>query len=374
MTAPPLRVALWAPVPPPLGGIGRWTLRYVDAAPAHGLDVQIVDISPRDAAFSERSAFRFGRARTAGRALWDLGRVLRRHRPQLCHVTSSLFWATPRDGAALALCRAAGVPTVLHLRGSNQFVEWREALPRLQRAGLDAVLGGATCVLVLSRELEDYLRRVLPGRRVERIGNMVDEPLPGAALLPPRGQGSAGPRQRVLFVGAVTPLKGVGELAEAVLALPDVELALIGGSGGAIDPERRRAMDAHLARLRATGRLYEAGELPPEQVARAYSEADVFALPTHREGLPNVLLEAMAAGTPCVVTAVGAIPDVIQGELALQVPVGDAAALRSALARLLGDPALRADLAARARRSVLERYGVGVVMAQYRALYEDLLR
>ena len=366
-----LSIGLWAPLPPPLGGIGRWTLRYQAAAPSHGIRVAVANISPPAGAFTERSAFRLDRVRPAVGALSDLARILVAEHPDVCHLTTSLFWATPRDAVALALCRAARVPTVLHIRGSNQMIEWREGLDSARRRALDGVLRKASVVLVLSRELQVYLRSELPGLRVERIGNMVDlqeiDARAAPLLLPPRQ------RTRILFVGAHTPLKGLTELAQAVLGLPECDLVLVGGEGGAIDPGQRVAMNAALDRLRATGRLTECGELQPDDVTRIYREADIFALPTWREGLPNVLLEAMASGLPCVVTPVGAIPDVIAGGRALEVPVGDAAALQAALARLNGDPALRRSLGEKGKQAVLAEYSVPSVMEQYRALYETLL-
>lgn len=362
-----LRVGLWVPVPPPLGGIARWGLRYVAAAPRHGLDVEVINISPPPGAFSERSSFRFDRLAPATRALRQLTTALAARRLDVLHVTTTLFWATPRDALALAACRAAGVPAILHIRASTQTIAWHQTLPAWRRQAVDAVFRLASCVLVLSEELERYLLAQVPGIRVQRIGNMIetDEPT-GAPVLPPRT------RLRVLFVGALTPLKGVTELAQALLAIPNVELCLIGGPGQAIEPEKLAQQTAALAALRATGRLVEMGELTPEQVLRAYREADVFCLPSWREGLPNVLLEAMAAGLPCVVTPVGAVPDVVAGDLAEVVPVGDAAALQAALARLVADPVRRADLAERGRAAVHARYGVDGIMARYRQLYVEL--
>lgn len=371
-----LRVCLWSPLPPPIGGIGRWAQRYVAAAPDHGIDVEVVNISPPPYARSERSGVRVDRLLPAVRALKQLATALRHRRPAICHVTTSLFWATPRDALALAMCRAAHVPTVLHIHGSNQMISWRNDLSPLARSLVDHTLRQATCVLTLSHELQDYLRTELPGLVVERVGNMVaaDAETGLEPILPPRARGSDGMpmRPRVLFVGSVMPLKGVTELAQAALGLPDVELAIVGALGSAIDPVMMQAMQHALADLRATGRLLEVGELTPKEVMRAYLETDVFCLPSWREGLPNVVLEAMASGVPCVVTPVGAIPDVIAGDLAEVVPVGDAETLRETLARLLADPARQADLAKRGQASVLERYGVDVIMAQYRALYDGL--
>jgi glycosyltransferase involved in cell wall biosynthesis len=370
----PLRIALWAPLPPPLGGVSRWTLRFRAAAPAQGLDVRVVDVAPRVASVDERSRFDLGRLSVAWRALRELRCVLRAERPDLCHVTTTLFWATPRDALALVLCRLHGVPTVLQVRASSQIVAWREGLRGLRRRGLDRMLRLADVVLVLSHELEEYLRLELPGLRVARIGNMVDVPDPaeagGTPVLPGRRAAC-----RVLFVGYRMPKKGLAELAQAVLALPDCELAVVGGEGGgAIDPGADRRMQETLARLRTAGRLVETGELPPERVPHAYREADVFALPSHREGFPNTLLEAMAAGLPCVATPVGAIPEMLQDGCGELVPVGDARALGAALARLARDPEERARIGARARRRVLERWGTDTVMREYRALYAELVR
>jgi len=368
---PPIKVALWAPVPPPMGGIGGWTLRYVGAAAQFGLNVKVINISPQPGAFTERSAFRVDRLAPATRALRELGVVLRRDRPAVLHVTTTLFWATPRDAAALALAKTLRIPTVLHIRASTQIIEWHKNLPYLQKIAVDRCLRLASSILVLSRELQDYLQAALPGQRIDRIGNMIEfaaaRDLPN--VLPPRHKAL-----RVLFVGAITPLKGVGELCRAVLALPEVELVIVGEAGGAIDRRAEAEMLAAISALQTAGRLHCAGQLAPELCARAYLEADIFALPSHREGMPNVLLEAMAAALPCVVTPVGAIPEMIEGDLAKCVAVDDAQKLAAAIEQLAADEDLRKTLGLRGQTAVMAAYSIPAVMLQYRDLYRDLVR
>jgi glycosyltransferase involved in cell wall biosynthesis len=88
-----------------------------------------------------------------------------------------------------------------------------------------------------------------------------------------------------------------------------------------------------------------------------YAIAAVLALPSHSEGSPNVLLEAMAAGVPVVATAVGGVPEIAtDGETALLVPKGDVPAMAQALARMLDEPAFAQAMAGRAQPAVLSSY------------------
>ncbi len=369
----PLDIVLWAPLPPPMGGISRWAMRYLKVAARHDMRVRTVNIAPPTQDFDEASRLRPTRVRKAGVALAELTRTLRASRPDVCHVNTTLFWATPRDAAALLLCRTMRVPTVLQIHASNQIIAWREGLSAAKRFALDRSLSAADCIVVLSRELEVYLAEALPTVRIVRVGNMVslepkiDESITRGGVLPP----SSSPF-RVLFVGALTPKKGVAELAEAVARLEGVELIVIGSPGQAIDSNEAERMMAGLDALRASDRLVEMGQRTPEEVLAAYSEVDCFALASHREGMPNVLLEAMAAGLPCVTTPVGGIPEVVDEQCAILVPVGDVEALSEAIDTLRGDAELRTVLGEKARRRIQEEYSTDTVMATFRALYASL--
>ncbi len=148
-----------------------------------------------------------------------------------------------------------------------------------------------------------------------------------------------GPMQ-VLFVGNDVHRKGLPTLIEAVAALGDgAVLDVVSGD----EIEERDFVRVHRGVTAGSERLRE-----------LYSEADVFALPTHADAVPWAVLEAMAAGLPVVASAVGAIPEML-GEGGETVPPGDAEALAAALRRL-SEPERRRQLGEAARERVHENY------------------
>ncbi len=109
-------------------------------------------------------------------------------------------------------------------------------------------------------------------------------------------------------------------------------------------------------------------------VPQVLADLDLFVLPSVSEGLPLVLLEAMAAGRAVVATRSGGPEDVVQdGRTGLLVPAADAAALATAIVRLLSDRALAGELARNSRALVEERYSLSQMLSQYQDLYERCL-
>ena len=158
----------------------------------------------------------------------------------------------------------------------------------------------------------------------------------------------------IVAVGRLVEKKGFDTLLDAfALLLADggeAELVLVGS--GALEA----ALRAQVHRLGLTERVTMLGGLPQHRVAEIVAGAAVFAAPCvvgddgNRDGLPTVLLEAMALGTPCVATPVTGIPEIIEHEVTgLLVGERDPRALAAALARTLDDPVLRVGLAKAAR-------------------------
>jgi len=166
----------------------------------------------------------------------------------------------------------------------------------------------------------------------------------------------------ILFVGDVTTDKGIGILLEAhtrmATALP---LVLIG-----------RVNDAAL--IQGHGDVISLGLLPHDTVLAAWERCTVGVVPSiWPDAFPTVALEAMAAGAAVVVSRIGGLPEAVtDGESGLIVEPGDVSGLAAALDRLLGDPALRAQLGAAARKRV-ERFSAPAVVPRYEEAYERAL-
>ena len=229
---------------------------------------------------------------------------------------------------------------------------------------LERELAGAASVITVSDFNVDHLRSRVPAAHVQRVYNGL--PLERFPYEPPRPRPPA-----VVGVGRLVEKKGFGDLVTACSLLAregrDFTCTIVGG--GALEGELRDLV----ARLGIEDRVTLTGPRGQDEVRAAVRGAAVLAAPCvvgsdgNRDGLPTVLLEAMALGTPCVSTDVTGIPEVlVDGETGLMVPQGDPASLAAAIARLLDDADLRVSLAAGARRLVEERFDVDRNAAQWR--------
>jgi colanic acid/amylovoran biosynthesis glycosyltransferase len=179
----------------------------------------------------------------------------------------------------------------------------------------------------------------------------------------------AGP-VRLLSVGRLTSAKGQWLLVQACAALQreciEFELTVVGDG-----PDRTRLTES-VSSQDLQGRVRFTGALNQTEVLAELARADVFVLPSLAEGIPVVLMEAMASGVPCVTSPVNGIPELIEHERnGLLATPGDAEALARQLRRVIGDTGLRQRLATAGRAEVEQRFNLAHNVA---ALADILMR
>lgn len=315
--------------------------RIADEAPGYGVPCTALPI---------------GRKRPAG--VLALARAFRAARHEVVNTHSS----TDSWLAALA-CRIVRDPPVI--------VRTRHvSVPVPNDRATRWLYGKATSRVVTTGEaLRDRLVRDngLDPARVDSIPTGIDAARFGA-IARDEARRTLGLPADARIVGIVATLrswKGHRHLVDAFARLDDPRaLLVIVGDG-----PQREALGRHVAALGLGPRVRFAGQ--QRDVAPWLAALDVFALPsTANEGVPQALLQAMFAGVPCVTTTVGAIPEIASdGDTALVVPAGDAAALADAIGRLLANPSLGARLATAARAFVLPRFGLDTMLDRMEAAF-----
>jgi len=165
-----------------------------------------------------------------------------------------------------------------------------------------------------------------------------------------------------LYVGRLEAVKGLHTLLNAAARLREsggrTMRVFLAGNGS-----ERVALESLCRSLNLAAIVTFLGER--SDVRELLNMADTFVMTSRTEGLPMALIEAMAAGLPCVATAVGGIPAVLADDAGILVPPDDADAVAGALTRLAGDVSLRRQLAERALRTVQARYSLQPVVSTY---------
>lgn len=257
--------------------------------------------------------------------LWQRGRQIR----QAHYDCMLVSWAYP-DGAAVGwLARWLHIPYVVKVHGSDLNVQ---ANHLLQRPQIRSALKGAASVVAVSRALA--IKAIGLGTRpanVHVLYNGVDasifRPETRAASRAKLGLSTYSPL--LLYVGNLKPSKGCLDLLEAFPALlakqPLARLIYV-GAGPARTPLLERAKA-----LGCLDHVELAGAVAHDELGDWFRSADLLCLPSHNEGVPNVVLEAMACGTPVVATHVGGIPEVVPHYAGILVPPRVRLALSTAL-------------------------------------------
>ncbi len=299
-------------------------------------------------------------------ALRGLYLLLRRERPSILH--ASLFHA---NIAARVLGRAAGVPVIITWRhGVEIGGTLRESINRWTSRLDDKVV--ATCNLV--RQIEVEHARVPPDK-VTTIYNGIDmkdfPSNPGAAAIVRQTFDVQPDSLLIGTIGRLHRAKGLPDLLSAMVRVqeydPEARLLLVGGG------ELREELETQAETLGLSNAVIFAGIR--NNIPEILGALDLFVLPSLWEGLPLVLLEAMAAGLPVVATAVGGTPEVVvDGVTGLLVPPHDPQSLAQAIIRLLGDPDLRRRMGQAGRERVERHFTVERMVRETESLYEMLLR
>jgi len=298
--------------------------------------------------------------RAQWRALWAMVALFRAEQPDLVHAHMPISGFLARLAA-----RIAGVPRVAYTCHGFLFNQpgpwWRRALGLVMEW-----LGGRLTDITLTVSTEEAAdaRRLWIARGAVPVGNGRDparfRPCPAARARVRQELGVSETRVVIVIVSRLVRHKGYPELLAAMRDVPGAELWVVGNrlpSDHGVDLEvlfDASGLGPHLRRL-----AYR------RDVADVLAAADIFTLPSHFEGLPMSVIEAMLTGLPVVATNIrGPREQVVDQQTGLLVPPAAVAPLAAALTRLVVNPALRARMGAAGRERAVTLYDEATVLAR----------
>jgi len=297
--------------------------------------------------------------------LAHLHNEIRRCRASIVHIHTCSGFSFYRSAADMRVARRAGCRTVLHIHGAS-FDTFVAKSHIVARSAIRRTLHRANRVVALAESWKEKIRRVAPHARVAVIENAIDIP-----------QSTASPGQRgtcrIVLLAKMDTWKGIEDLLVACSILrkketPPFNLDLAGPPGSAGDASslariiRERGLE-DVVRYRGLVR----GKAKDELLRQAHA----YVQPSHHEGMPLAVLEAMAYGLPIVATRVGAVPEVVHdGTHGLLTRPHQPVELAEALCRLIENHELRANLGANARAMAVSRFSLVRFHNDLQSLYD----
>ncbi len=279
----------------------------------------------------------------------------------LVYIHSSAFTSFYRKSIFLLMTKFLGKKVILHIHPSG-FSDFYNGLSGVELKYATFVLRQVDSFVVLTEEMRRYIATLFPHKPVHVLRNAINLQAMRNRYNIQRKEG------KLLYLGWYIRAKGVFELVDAIERLRgegcSAHLSLFGTK------EINRMRD-YVQTKGLSDAISVNGWIDDEEKLRVLYECSILILPSHSEGIPNVILEAMATRTPIIATFVGGMKEVLRDEEnALIVAIKNPADLSEKITRLLKDKELSVRLAENAYKQAQEHYDVSVIRSQFR----DIIR
>jgi len=374
-----LKVLIAAPLPPPdHGGIVSWSRIIRDELEKDpDIELAFIDTAARYRAVTNQSlgVRLIGGSAQALRDTYRIYKKIKKDRPSLLHLTTSGGPATLKDLIILSIAKRLRVASVIHYH-MGRFPEI------IERAGKEWKLVGRTmrladAIILLDRDSKACIKAALPKVNVVQLPNMVEiDDIDRICKEEPEPAPCPSDCTRLVFAGHVIPTKGLKELISACVKLTDCPLVL--DILGPASPGFQEDLEEIASKMRNGDWLHFHGSVNHEKAVRYIAAADLFVLPSYTEGMPYVVLEAMACGRTILSTTVGAVPEMLDiggpQECGVCVPPRNTEAIADAIRRLVRNPQLRSKWGRMARQRAVQFYSVPVGCSQLIDLWRSISR
>lgn len=351
-----MKVAILAPLPPPVGGIASWAVRMKNVSLKNGWKIEVIDEKV------------IGRSIHGDQNKKRISLELKR-----CLSIWSKLWKTlsDEDVRVVHACTAATTTGMLrdivsaiisHLRRRKYIIHFRCTIPNLMVSKSKMLVFKVLCnisdtVITLNQQSQKYVHENIRTKAV-LIPNFVEDDIVSRGS---RRQ-YRGTLQTVLYTGGITEEKGCAEIVEAARQVPDITFRLVGH------------IRNEIKQLDIPQNVILTGVQDKSTVQKELDCADAYIFFTHMdsEGFANSLVEAMAAGLPCIVTDWSANADMIEDKGGIVLPIHDVKGMIEAINRLKNNSFLCESYGKWNVSKVERAYCASVVTRQYVDVYEEL--
>jgi glycosyltransferase involved in cell wall biosynthesis len=353
-------VLLIGGTPPPLGGMTIYTQLLLDSDLSQRFRYVLLrtHLPP---AFEVKKTFRL---LLTFKFLFQLFAILIRKRVELVHIHTSADMGFYEKALFTVICRLFQKPVILHIHSGafGRFLEG-SSFPGL----ISFFLNRANKVIVLSKHWYYLLasRVKMPEKKLLVLENMID-----TRRYAPRETTLDREKLHVLYLGLYIETKGFFDLLEIVKKCSESKIPLVFHLAGDQLSEEARSRINEIHSIE----ILDHGIVSGDTKIDLFQEVDLFITPSHIEGMPLVLLEALAFGLPVIATCVGSIPEVVkEGENGMLFEVGDVDGMVAGLRSLLENPTERSKLGSNNRNLALSRFSLQERTDRLAEIYEELI-
>ena len=355
-------VVMLGPLPPLVGGMASVVANLCNCALSRYCHLTVINNGKTT---PEERPFLTG-VKAQIRLLYQLIKTIIKQRAKIVHIHTCSGFTFWRDCIHALLARLFGSRVILHIHGGG-FIEFVDSQHYIGKLVIRLALSWVSRVIVLSSSWVSRLKPFAPQAKWCIVPNGVP--------LPPCTASIDHLQPTFLFLGNLGERKGAVDLVRAA------QIAIQKGFNGQIllagketAPGQSNTLERLINELNLQSHVRLIGVISGEAKVNVIKSADCFILPSHAEGLPMAMLEAMSYGLPVISTKVGSIPEVItDGVEGYLIEPGDIESLADRIFRLGQDVALRKRMGRAARERIERYYSLDVVVKRLMQVYKEVL-